>query len=553
MKPWRLSIDIGTSNTAAAHTNSATGVIEALRLTPTSNLMPSAVLVMDAHTIVAGTTAVNQAEARPHAFIPSPKLLLTRNAAATVMVDGHSISVTQLLSALVSSVLAIACARHADVPPRSVVLTHPQAWSAAQTRVLLDAAVAAGLDETVLSLMPEPEAAGRHYATAHSLPAGSRLGIFDFGGGTLDVSVLAMADDGTFTVVGAGGDADLGGRNFDARLHDWVHGAVDEELGSEAWESVDPLAQMRLIVDIRAAKEVLSEAPAAAVTVDTADRPLPLQITRPEFEDHIASLISRAVDLAHFIFSESGPVRTVYLTGGSSAIPLVQRSLSAVVSVATLDDPKLVIAEGALTTNDANTPSDTPTFEPTRPATQSKRRGAFIAVATAVVAVMVGAVMWWQHDDSAAPTAPDTSMLTSLATTESQVRAALPSPLNTALQSCARDKFTDYEALLFQCQLSSGDSLFDSLGWDGTSKATVGVDVSTTRREVAGAREGITLINGGVVTENSGRTATAVLYDDPLGWRVDYANATTGVLVELGGFSSRRDISTFLERSGLMN
>ena len=346
--PWRLAIDFGTSNTAAAHCGPAREP-STLSLTHQSNLMPSSVFV-GADGIVVGLAAFNRAATEPAAFVASPKRYIETD---TVTVDGRQVPVVDLVAAVIDHVLGLAARHHDGTAPEQVVLTHPEAWSPAAVSRLAAAGHRAGIPGDRLALVSEPRAAARFYSQHDPTAPGARVAVFDFGGGTLDVAVLE-SDGEDFRVVGARGDNSLGGRNVDALIRRWVdtqledeHPALKDYLDHRASAGV----LQALDHSVRSAKEVLSDTSSATVTVATPDGETTLLLTRPEFEQLVDADVQRALDITAAALRDAGTgpdVTTMYLTGGSSRIPYVQDRLGTICRVATLDDPKTVVARGAL-------------------------------------------------------------------------------------------------------------------------------------------------------------------------------------------------------------
>ena len=83
-----------------------------------------------------------------------------------------------------ATAVARACAAHGDTAPARLVLTHPEAWSSNEIKVLLDAAAQLGLSAAKITTISEPQAAAHYYSRAKALQPGQRIAVFDFGGGT---------------------------------------------------------------------------------------------------------------------------------------------------------------------------------------------------------------------------------------------------------------------------------------------------------------------------------------------------------------------------------
>lgn len=346
---WHLAIDFGTSNTAAAHTTPANGEVETLPLTHQGNLMPSAVYLDESGSIHVGYSALNHATARPDAFLASPKRAIELDA---VNLAGRSIPTKSLVAAVLARVLDTARNQHNGTNPTTLTLTHPEAWSNTAITNLKDGARELGFDDAAVHTLSEPRAAAWYYSRNHPVNDGDHVAVFDFGGGTLDIAVLE-AKRGEFNVVSARGDNSLGGRNVDALIDRWVMEQLEEDEPDAAayFRTASPRARAALAHSIQNAKEILSEASSATITAPTPDGEVNLLLTRDEFNSLLSTDISRAVDLTKATLRDvnsNKDVKVMYLTGGSSRIPYVQDRLGEVGRVARLDDPKTVVARGAL-------------------------------------------------------------------------------------------------------------------------------------------------------------------------------------------------------------
>ncbi|MDV6277493.1 Hsp70 family protein [Rhodococcus erythropolis] len=364
---WVLAVDFGTSNTAAAHTGIRSGSPETLPLTHQGNLMSSAVFVESPTTIDVGDVALNRAETNPAAFIPSPKRVVGQG---MVHVNGYDIPASLPVAAVLRFALDRATGVHRGQPPARLILTHPEGWSPREIEVLRDAAAALGYQNDSVVTVSEPRAAAHFYTRTEHLVPGAKIAVFDFGGGTLDVAVLTATSGDTFEVIASRGDNSLGGKNLDALVRRWVDIQLQDENPEllHFLRTAAPAHILRTLDDsIRRAKELLSSTESATISVVDSrhDRRETLTLTRGEFESIIAPEIERAAALTHAALVDaglSGPqgLTALYLTGGSSRIPLVQSRIAALGPIATLDDPKTVVVQGALiaTTRSSAAPTD---------------------------------------------------------------------------------------------------------------------------------------------------------------------------------------------------
>lgn len=350
---WVLSIDFGTSNTAAAHVNPVQGNIEAVSLSNDQRSMPSSVFVDSPSEISAGTLALSKALDNPNGFVPSPKRIVSQYVST---VNGYEVDTTDLVAAVYVNAVARAARQHNNTLPSSLILTHPEAWSRREVQVLIDAASRTGIPPNAISTISEPKAAAAYYTRGKEVTPGDKLAVFDLGGGTVDIAVLQAEAGGSFTVMAAGGNNAVGGKSFDALIRRWV----DEELSHTNPDLLDFLRSKAPLRDIlavetaiRTAKEHLSETASAPIVIHAGGYEERLQLTREEFEKIIAPPLDRAVELTRRTFAQSGvtspsEVKALYLTGGSSRVPAVQEALKSLAPLATLDDPKTVVAQGAL-------------------------------------------------------------------------------------------------------------------------------------------------------------------------------------------------------------
>lgn len=349
---WTLAIDFGTSNTAAAHTNPVHGTVEAVSLAHDSTTMPSAVYIQDPSTILTGNAALDAAQADPVGYVASPKRVIPQG---NFQVRGEDVPASAPVAAVIRAVIERASRAHEATPPARVVLTHPEAWSDKEIGTLLNAAQEAGIALSRIQTISEPVAAAHYYAASGAVDAGDTIAVFDFGGGTLDVAVLRAAEDGSFRVVAAEGDSALGGRSFDYALRRWVERQLEDEY-PDLYEHVRtaPVAeQHQLDTSVRRAKELLSDASSATITVSGGGEQARLLITRAEFESLIEPQLERAAAVTREALEAAGvheaqELKALYLTGGTTRVPLVQEVLKDLGPVSTLDDPKTVTAQGAL-------------------------------------------------------------------------------------------------------------------------------------------------------------------------------------------------------------
>lgn len=228
-----------------------------------------------------------------------------------------------------------------DDDVHGAVITVPAYFDDAQRQATKDAAALAGLN--VLRLINEPTAA----AVAYGLERGREglYAIYDLGGGTFDVSLLRL-QRGVFEVVATGGDAALGGDDFDAALAQWA-------LNQAGREARTPRDQRAMLQAARAAKEALSDASEARLMAALDDGPIAVDVTRKAFEDLTRGLLDRTLLAVRRVLRDARvsreEVQGVVLVGGSTRMPAVRVAVGEAFGREPLTDldPDQVVALGA--------------------------------------------------------------------------------------------------------------------------------------------------------------------------------------------------------------
>ena len=221
------------------------------------------------------------------------------------------------------------------------VITVPAYFDDAQRQATKDAAQLAGLN--VLRLINEPTAA----ALAYGLENGSEglYAVYDLGGGTFDISLLRLSR-GVFEVVATGGDAALGGDDFDEVLARWAL----EQAGLQA---VEPRDRRAVLVAARSAKEALTSAEEVRMAFTLAGQPCEVPVHRSQFNQITQPLVSRTMTSVRRVLRDArvgtDEVRGVVLVGGSTRMPCVRQAVEAFFGQAPLTNvnPDEVVAVGA--------------------------------------------------------------------------------------------------------------------------------------------------------------------------------------------------------------
>ena len=223
-----------------------------------------------------------------------------------------------------------------------VVVTVPAYFNDGQRQATKDAGRLAGLE--VVRLVNEPTAASLAYGLNQK--AEGRVAVFDFGGGTFDISILNIKG-GIFEVLATNGDTHLGGDDIDRALIETLLAGVPDSIRADrhVWNSARRVGEE--------AKKRLSEAERVELKLDLADRKIARPLTRAEFDRLAAPMIDRTLECCRRAVADAGltarEIDAVVLVGGSTRIPLVRRRVGEFFGrepLCTLD-PDQVVALGA--------------------------------------------------------------------------------------------------------------------------------------------------------------------------------------------------------------
>ncbi|MBD3259168.1 molecular chaperone DnaK [Candidatus Woesearchaeota archaeon] len=316
-----IGIDLGT-------TFSAVAVMEAGKATIIPNsegqrTTPSVVSIKDGERIV-GQVARNQAITNPAHTVRSIKRHMgDKN--FKVDIEGKDYS-PQEISAMILQKLKTDAEAYLGTKVTNAVITVPAYFNDSQRQATKDAGTIAGLN--VLRIINEPTAA----SLAYGLDKGKEhtVLVFDFGGGTFDVSILELGD-GVFEVKATNGDNFLGGDDIDQILVDWMADDFKKKYGINLRE--DPTAHQRLKEIAEKTKIELSTKQKATINIPyiTADssgpKHLEMELTRAKFEELIENILKRLEEPTKIALNDAKTDRLdkVIFVGGSTRIPSVQK------------------------------------------------------------------------------------------------------------------------------------------------------------------------------------------------------------------------------------
>jgi L1 cell adhesion molecule like protein len=251
---------------------------------------------------------------------------------ATVKGEAKTFSPEEI-SAMILSKMKETVETYTGHEMKNCVITCPAYFNNEQRQATKDAGAIAGLN--VLRVINEPTAAAIAYGLDKQNNGERNVLIFDFGGGTHDVSLLTI-DDGVFEVKATAGNSHLGGEDMDNRLTDYV---MTEFIKKNKEYTVSRLkengrASRRIKSACEKAKRVLSSTTSTSIEIDSLvdGKDCNVSLTRAKFEELCADLFRDALEPVDRVLSDAkvskGEVHEIVLVGGSTRIPKVQKMLS---------------------------------------------------------------------------------------------------------------------------------------------------------------------------------------------------------------------------------
>src|ERR1700726_2417339 len=339
-----IGIDLGT-------TNSVVAVMEAGQPTVIANqeggrTTPSVVAFTKSGERLVGQVAKRQAITNPENTVFSIKRFMGRryeevseemkmvpykvvrgdNGDARVDINGKKYSPPEI-SAMILTKLKEAAEAYLGEKVTQAVITVPAYFNDAQRQATKDAGKIAGLE--VMRIINEPTAAALAYGLDRKKD--ETIAVYDFGGGTFDISVLEIGD-GVFEVKSTNGDTFLGGEDFDARIIDYLADEFRKEQGIDLRR--DKLALQRLKEAAEKAKIELSSSKETEINLPfiTADASGPkhmvMKLTRAKLEALVDDLIARTLAPCPAALKDAGvtagEIGEVVLVGGMTRMPKVQ-------------------------------------------------------------------------------------------------------------------------------------------------------------------------------------------------------------------------------------
>ncbi len=341
-----IGIDLGTTNSCVAIMEG--GEPQVLVNEEGARTTPSVVAYTKEGERLVGQIAKRQAVTNPENTIYSAKRFIGRRfeeiqeevklVPYTVVQKGNDcgfkvrdkVASPEEIGAAVLSKLKKVAEDYLGEPVTKAVITVPAYFNDAQRQATKDAGRIAGLE--VMRIINEPTAAALAYGLDKKKD--EKIAIYDFGGGTFDISILEVGD-GVVEVKSTNGDTHLGGDNFDTRILEWMITEFKKDQGVDLKN--DKMALQRLKEAAEKAKIELSSSQETEINLPfiTADQSGPkhlqMKLTRSKFEQMVEDLVRRSIEPCKKALSDAGmkpsEVDEVVLVGGSTRIPAIQKAV----------------------------------------------------------------------------------------------------------------------------------------------------------------------------------------------------------------------------------
>lgn len=343
-----IGIDFGTSTTEAAVFRDGKPVM--ILNFDGKEVTPSVVGSDESGNLIVGDKAKAQTIMAPDRTVMEVKRKMGTE--ERLHIGKQSYTPVELSSMIMSYVRRYASEFLAEEITRAVISV-PAYFDDIQRQATVEAGRKAGF--TVERIINEPTAAALCYGLDH-MEEESHILVYDLGGGTFDVTLLEMFD-GVLEVKASSGDNQLGGKDFDQSLIDWMAGRFQERYGVDLTKDV--YASARLKAEAERCKIQLSTNESVSIRIpmiaskDGAPLALEEEVTREIFNGLIEPLIKRTHYPIDVVLGDSGISREeidlVLLVGGSTRVPLVACDIEKYLNLkpATLVNPDFAVAEGA--------------------------------------------------------------------------------------------------------------------------------------------------------------------------------------------------------------
>ena len=352
-----IGIDLGTTNSVISYWDNVNGRPEPIDISNGFGKipLPSVVQYRDEEDDeeqaewVIGEEAYRSMKIYPETTIRSAKRLMGTN--ETFTLGGEEYLPEAISAKILQELVAHANNLNPKAEIAGLVVSVPYDFDDAAKKATMRACELAGLSDKLICLIEEPKAAALAYNFRRQITADNKIMVFDFGGGTLDITIFHVTEENEnkikLQVISEGGEAFHGGDNIDEVLLEQCYAYVQEKTG-QAQADIAVENQVELALRAREAKERLSGVKSFRIPFTFCIPPFVEQITREAFQELIRPFIDKTRKLVQKALREAytgaltaDDIDRVLLEGGSAQMPWVREMLLDIFN----DENKIYVSE----------------------------------------------------------------------------------------------------------------------------------------------------------------------------------------------------------------
>jgi molecular chaperone DnaK (HSP70) len=321
-------IDLGTTYSAIAYIDEF-GKAAVIQNTDNERITPSVVFFESKDNIIVGKEAKGSKTTDPDRVVDFVKRQMS-DKNWTFTLEGEHYN-PEKISSYILGRLAKDANKSAGHDVKDVVITCPAYFGDFERQRTRDAGFVAGLN--VIAILDEPVAAALYYGlTADN--KGKTIIVYDLGGGTFDVTVVKIGDDGSVEVVCTEGNHQLGGYNWDQRIVEYFVQEFQSKTGSSANPLEDPIGAADLWSLAEKTKQSLSRRESIRERISCDGESPIVELTREKFDELTNDLLGLTITLTNTVLEQAknqgqGKIDTWLLVGGSTRMPQVRDKLCA--------------------------------------------------------------------------------------------------------------------------------------------------------------------------------------------------------------------------------
>ncbi|MDR1542055.1 MAG: Hsp70 family protein [Clostridiales bacterium] len=332
-----LGVDLGTTNSIVSFWDAHNGRPMPIDISNGFGKIPLPSVVQYRKDSGAGEWIVGEEAYRTMKIYPETTVRSIKRKMGTnqlTRIDGVDYRPEEIAAKILKELISHTLSMNPKAEVAGVVVSVPYDFDDAAKKATMKACELAGIEDKLICLIEEPKAAALNYNFGHQLNMGEKILVFDFGGGTLDITMFHVANKDEksikLQVISEGGEAYHGGDNIDEMLIDLCCRFIEEKTALKK-SDMPPENQVEVSIRAREAKERLSGLKSFRIPFTFCIPPFFEQITREEFEKLIEPFINKTKKLVLKALREAytgsvapADVDRILLEGGSSQMPWVK-------------------------------------------------------------------------------------------------------------------------------------------------------------------------------------------------------------------------------------